>query len=161
MSQVSCAHCGQVFRVNRIDEERDYFCCAGCALRARVPVGPEGNFPVNRDLLLALTVGFLYFNQLLDWGLSSLLARQDRLVLAQRFAWGSVILALIVWLGLLLLQRRAGPLRGKDYVVAVVSFTVMAASFRSAGEAGGLLAAANAVFFIWSFRGVIRRKNRG
>ena len=160
MSQVHCEHCGQAFRVSRIEENRDYFCCAGCALRARVPVDTEGNYPVNADLIGALVLGFLYFNQLLDWGLGSLVAWQGKALLAQRFAFGGAVLGVMVWFGVVLLQRRAGPLRGKDYVVAAISLTLIIASVQSTPLAASLLAAANALGLTWAFRGIARRKEK-
>jgi len=156
MTQVHCDHCGQPFRVRRIEEDRDYYCCAGCALRARVPVDRDGNYPVNADLISALAVGFLYFNQLLDWGLGALVARQGKALLAHRFAFGGVVLAAAVWVGLVWLERRAGPLRGKDYLVTAVSFLLLAASFQSSLPAPAYLAVGNGLLLIWSFRGVFR-----
>ncbi len=158
MNQVHCHHCGQSFRVRRADPKREYFCCAGCVLRARVPVDAAGNYPVTGELIAVLVVGVLYFNQLLTWGVGALLARQDKVLLAQRFSMAGVILALLVWLGLVLLQRRARPGQGKDYVITAVSFLFIAASLGSALPAGGLLAAANGMFLAWSLRGVFRRK---
>lgn len=156
MSQVHCDHCGQSFRVRRADDSRDHFCCAGCAFRARVPIDAEGNYPVNGALISALVVGFLYFNQLLDWGVAALVTRQGKAALAQRFAAGGATFAVLVWLGLVWLQLRAGPLRGKDFLVAAVSLALIASSFRSVPLSLGLLASANAVLLIWNFRGIFR-----
>lgn len=158
MSQQHCDYCGQPFRVGEVDQDRDYFCSAGCAVRARVPVDAQGNYPVNADLIGTLAVGFLYFNQLLDWVLHALVAAQGKAFLAQRFIFAGVVLAVLVWLGVLLLQRRAGPLRGKDYVVAAVSLALIAAAVREVPVAENLLAGANALVLIWAFRGVFRRK---
>lgn len=160
MSQASCDYCGQPFRIAEVDENRDYYCCAGCALRARVPVDARGNYPVNADLVGALAVGFLYFNQLMDWALGSLVARQGKAILAQRFIFGSVVMAVLVWLGVLFLQRRAGALRGKDYVVAAVSLTLIVTGVRAMPVDEAILAGANALVLIWAFRGVFRRKRK-
>lgn len=156
MTQVPCDHCGRAIRVRRVDEKRDYFCCAGCALRARVPIDREGNYPVNGALVSALVVGFLYFNQLLDWGLAALVAHQGKAGLAQRFTAGGATLAIMVWLGLVWLEFRAGPPRGKDLLVGAVTLALIVSSFRSVPPSLGLCVSANAVLLVWVFRGIFR-----
>lgn len=158
MSTVTCRYCGLPFRVRRVEPGRDYFCCTGCSILARVPVDAGGNYPVNGALVSGLTLGFLYFNQVLAWLVGVLLAREGKGLLADRFAWVSAGAALVVWAAVLVLQRRGGVSRGKDYVVAALVLGLLVASARTLPPSGALCAAANAVLLVWNFRGAARRR---
>lgn len=158
MSTVTCRHCGLPFRVRRVEPGRDYFCCTGCSLLARVPTDAQGNFPVNAPLVSALTVAFLYFNQLLAWAVSVLVAREGKLPLSNRLGWAAAGAALIVWVAVAVLQAKSGASRAKDMLVAVITLSLLVASIRTLPPSGSLCAAANAVFIAWSFRGALRRR---
>lgn len=158
MTSVTCRHCGLPFRVSRVEPGKDYFCCTGCAILSRIPVDGRGNYPVNAHLISALALAFLYFNQLLFWAMSVLLAREGRLVLAERFAWIGTGAALCVWLGVVIVQRREGAARRKDILFGALSLLLLLAACRSLPPVAPLLAAANAVWLVWSFRGVLRKR---
>lgn len=158
MNTVQCRHCGLPFRVRRVEPGKEYFCCTGCAVLSRVPVDEKGNFPVNQHLVSALSLGFLYFNQVLLWLVALLLQREGREPLADRFGWISAIVAFLVWLGVLIVQRREGAARGKDIVFSALCLALLFAAWRTAPPIGGVLASANAIWLTWSFRGLMRRR---
>jgi hypothetical protein len=158
MSTVNCRYCGIPFHVRRNEPGQDYFCCSGCALLARVPVDAQGNFPVNAHLVWALALGFLYFNQLLAWAVAALLLREGRAALADRFWWITISAAFAVWLGVFWLQHKEKVARGKDYAFGIICLTLLGAAFVAWPPRGGLLAAANAIWLGWAFRGLLRRK---
>lgn len=161
MPTSTCNHCGTTFRVARAeDAPRAAFCCAGCGLRAKVPIDGEGNFPVNGYLIFGLVIGFAYFNQLLGWGMHGLLLKQEKLPAADGFARAGVIAALFVWFGVVSFQWRLRALRAKDTVVAAVALVILGWAIREWPPAGGLLAAANAILLIWNFRGIFRSATR-
>jgi hypothetical protein len=159
MTPVACHYCGLPFKVRRVEPGRDYFCCTGCAMLARVPVDAQGQFPVNSHLISALATGFLYFNQLLFWGLAALLARDEiNSVLAHRFGWLSAGTALFVWLLILALQLHERAARLSDFVVTTLVLSAHAIAFRVFPPSLLCMAAANALLFVWSARGLLRRK---
>jgi hypothetical protein len=160
MSQVTCRYCGLPFRVRRVEPGRDYFCCTGCSILGRVPIDASGNYPVNEQLVSALTVGFLYFNQVLATAVSLLLRKQDELQLADRFAWIAAGAALIVWLAVVFLQGRLNVRRGKDIVFALLALAILGSSFTQLPPRGALLVAGNAVLLIWNVRGLLRPHSR-
>jgi hypothetical protein len=159
MTPVACRYCGLPFKVSRVEPGRDYFCCTGCAMLARVPVDPQGQFPVNSHLISALVTGFLYFNQLLFWLLSILLARDAaQSELAQRFGWLAAAAAFVVWAAVLIVQLREKSARAGDFVVAALALAVHGLAFRVLPPSAVCMAAANAVLLLWSVRGLLRRK---
>ena len=161
MTPVACRYCGLPFKVRRVEPKKDYFCCTGCAMLARVPVDAQGQFPVNAQLISTLVVGFLYFNQLLFWLLSVLLARDEaQAVLANRFEWLAAGAALVVWLSVQLVQLREKSARAGDMVVAVVVLGVYGFACRSLPPSAATMAVANAVLLLWSVRGVLRARRR-
>jgi hypothetical protein len=162
MTTTGCRYCGLPFKVRRVEPGQDYFCCTGCAILARVPVDADGQFPVNRHLVGALVTGFLYFNQLLFWLLAILLARDEGGALqAGRFAWLSAGAGGVVWLTILIVQLRERAARASDFVVAalVLASHALAASVEQPSLT--CMAAANALFLLWSLRGVLRRRRDG
>ncbi len=158
--RVHCHYCGLPFRVRRVEEGRPSYCCTGCAVLARVPVDAAGNYPVNAHLVSALAVGFLYFNQLLMWGLAVLLAREGNADLALRFRWIGVAAAFAVWLSVLWVQRKEGAARGKDYAFSLLVLALLIAGAAGSAHRGWLLATANAAGLAWSFRGLLRKRAR-
>lgn len=161
MTPVACRYCGLPFKVRRVEEGRDYFCCTGCAMLARVPVDAQGQFPVNAHLIAALVTGFLYFNQLLFWGLASLLAGDtSQRVLAERFGWLSAGTALAVWLVVLSLQIRERTARTSDFVMLALVLGAHALAFRAWPPSALCMAMSNAAVLLWSSRGLLKRKPR-
>ncbi|ATC62976.1 hypothetical protein CMV30_02790 [Nibricoccus aquaticus] len=161
MTPVACRYCGLPFKVTRVEPGRDYFCCTGCAMLARVPVDAQGQFPVNAQLISVLVTGFLYFNQLLFWLLSVLLAREDaQAALAVRFGWLAAGAALVVWAAVLLVQLREKSARAGDFVGAALVLAMHGVAFRVQPPSAVCMAGANALLLLWSVRGLLRRKRR-
>ena len=159
MSPVACRYCGLPFKVRRVEPGRDYFCCTGCAMLARVPVDQSGQFPVNAQLISMLAVGFLYFNQLLFWLLGVLLARDAAQVeTAVRFGWLAAAAALAVWLATIVIQWRERTARRADHVGAALVLIVHVAACRETPPAAWLMAAANGGWLIFQARGLLQRK---
>jgi hypothetical protein len=161
MTRTDCRYCGLPFKVRRVEPGRDYFCCTGCAILARVPVDSQGQFPVNQHLVAALVTGFLYFNQLLFWLLAVLLAR-DAAAVAQagRFVWLSAVAAGVVWLTILVVQWRERAARATDFFVATVVLALHVTAVILGPPSLVCMALGNAVFLLWSLRGVLRRRGR-
>lgn len=156
---VVCEHCGLPFSIARPAPGRAVYCCSGCALAARVPVGANGEFPVNAALVTALGLGFVFFNQVLFWLLAVLLARQANGVdalNAGRFAIASLSLALAVWAVLALFQLRSGARRAVDWLL--IGATLTGAIWALATAKPELAVLANAVFGAWAARGLTRKK---
>lgn len=159
MTPVACRYCGLPFKVGRVQPGRDYFCCTGCAMLARVPVDSQGRFPVNGHLIPALVTGFLYFNQLLFWLLGVLLARDEaHAVLAARFGWLAAGAAFVVWSAVLFVQLREKSARAGDFVVAALALAAHGLAFRVVPPSAMCMAGANAVLLLWSVRGLLRPK---
>lgn len=158
MARVTCAYCGLPFKAVRVDPGRPAFCCTGCALASRVPVDAKGDFPVNAALVSALATGFLFFNQLLFWGLSVLLQAEGRSDPAASCALASWIAGAVTWSVLaygLVFMAAGGWI---DRVVVLIALIAGVA-----GAFGGSLACAagaNAVLLTWSVRGLLKEKTR-
>ncbi|MDR0352481.1 MAG: hypothetical protein LBI02_03705 [Opitutaceae bacterium] len=153
-----CRYCGQPFKARRVEPGRDYFCCTGCALLARVPVDAKGQFPVNAQLVSALALGFLFFNELLCWLSGVLLTARTDGAAAARFLWIAAALALVTWAGVGIIQLRERAARAAD--VAALALALGAhgwAALREQPPAAWLMAAANAGLIGWSLRGIWRR----
>jgi hypothetical protein len=172
MKTVTCGHCGVPFKTRGGGSDSRtpgrYFCCAGCAMLARVPVDEEGRFPVNAPLVSLLATGFLYFNQLLFWLLAALLAMQGKGVLSARFYWVSAVVAAGVWGTVAFLQWRGRAARKTDAVALALALGVHAWMLAVAPGAGGAVAvpsawpmvAANTVLLAWSLRGIRRGRKK-
>lgn len=153
VSQIHCQYCRRPLAGKTEPTNSVAYCSIGCALRGKVPVDAEGNFPVNGNLWAAVGIGFVFFNQLLLWGTVVWLNHQGKTGLVTRFKWLSVGLAFLVWFAVVVWQRVERVNRGKDFVFAVLTFSLLLkAAFGSPGLS--LLAAANGVFLFWNFRGV-------
>jgi hypothetical protein len=159
MTPVACRYCGLPFKVRRVEPGQEYFCCTGCAMLARVPVDSQGQFPVNAHLISALVIAFLFFNQLLFWLLGAVLGRDGtQTVLAQRFGWLAAAMALVVWLTVLVVQRREKAARAGDLVVAGLTLGVHGIAFHVLPPVAAYMAGANAFLLVWSSRGLLWRK---
>ncbi len=134
------------------------FCCSGCALAARVlPGAAGGEARPAGPLVIALTVGFAGFNQVLFWLLSELLAqRADPAVNAASFAWVSLGIGAAVWLAIAVIQWRLGARRIVDAVVAVLGAALLALAFWTVSPACAL--AATATQAAWALRGLRRKR---
>ncbi len=159
MSPVACRYCGLPFKVRRIEPGRDYFCCTGCAMLARVPVDQSGQFPVNAQLISILVVGFLYFNQLLFWLLGVLIGRDlAQAETALRFGWLTAATAVAVWLVVVVIQWRERTMRRADWVVAALVAIVFIIAWRERPPVAWMMAAANGCWLIFQARGLLQRK---
>lgn len=157
--KVVCEHCALPFTVARVAPGRPVYCCSGCALASRLPVGVNGHFPVNAALVVALGVGFVCFNQILFWLLAVLLARTPAgLVNADSFTWASLGVGIAVWGALGIFQSRAGARRGLDTVVLLGTALVIACGVLTLSPV--IAVAGNAVFAVWALRGLARKRVR-
>ncbi len=145
-----CKRCG-------VAVKRDGYCCAGCALRDKVPVNEKGQFPVNTELIAVLGVGFLFFNELLFWGTSRVVGSDGREALAGKLGWVSVAAGGTTWLALVGMQIWQRTFRGRDIVVAALTLAIIGFALRGHVPALGWIAAGNGVLAIWAGRGVFRR----
>lgn len=159
MNPVTCGYCGLPFKVRRVEPQREYYCCTGCAMLARVPVDQNGQFPVTAQLISMLAVGFLYFNQLLFWLLGVLLGRDlAQLDTVTRFGWLASAAALTVWLTVVAIQWRERTARRADWVVAAAVLAVHIAAWRERPPVAWMMAAANGAWLIYQARGLLKRK---
>jgi len=161
MTRVTCHYCGLPFKVRRVELERKYFCCTGCAMASRVPVDEKGQFPVNSHLITALVAGFLFFNQLLLWLVAELLVRESRMALAVRFFWLAGGAALATWLTLAVLQWKERAARLPDFVFMAFGMVVFGLALRRCPPMPLEMAVANLVLIIWVFRGFLRKRIAG
>lgn len=158
MTSVTCAYCGLPFKVRRVAPGRPVYCCTGCAVASRVPVDAKGNFPVNAALVSALGTGFVYFNQLLFWGLATLLAGEGRVDAAATcvlVSWGAGV---ATWLALATGLLKSGPLRGADGLLLAGSLALIVTGWWFGSPACG--AGANGLLLGWSVRGLLKQKTR-
>ena len=153
-----CRWCGNLAAGDRGSEAVETFCCVGCALRARIPVDADGQFPVNAQLTSVLAVGFLYFNELLFWTLGTLGKAKLGAVLSERMLWVAAAAALLVWLAVRIIQRREKCSHGRDIIVSMLVLAVHVVSLVFPERAGLCMAGANAGLLAWSARGLIRKK---
>ncbi|WP_152032767.1 hypothetical protein [Ereboglobus luteus] len=167
MQNVTCSRCGTPFKTvaSAANETppATHFCCAGCALLARVPVDEKGQFPVNAHLISALVTGFLYFNQLLFWLLTLLLEHQEKIARASQFCRAGAVAALAVWCAVAYIQWREQAARRADYCVSAIALGIHAWMIAGAIISGATprawpMAAANALLILWNARGVFRGK---
>jgi hypothetical protein len=165
-SRAECPTCGLPVRIAPAASSEPAYCCAGCALVARIPVDADGNFPVNTALIGALATGFVLFNQALFWGLSLLLAGEGRPDTARVFAWLSVAAGAVGWGMLLVQQVRSRGVRATELLVGALTGGLVICGFVSAGDGrfvptpatvlGGSLA-----YLAWAYRGLLFRSFRG
>jgi hypothetical protein len=121
-------------------------------------VDAQGNFPVNRHLVGAIVVGFLFVNQAMLAGLSALLAHRGQAMTSAKTAWVSFGLGVLVWGAMLAEQQVEKVGRGKDFVVAGATLGILLAAIRKTEPRVGLALAATAVLLIWNLRGITRNQ---
>jgi hypothetical protein len=161
MTTTECRYCRLPFKVRRVEAGRDYFCCTGCAMLARVPVDAQGQFPVNSHLIFALVTGFLYFNQLLFLLLAELLSRDATSVAqAARFGWLSAGTAAVVWIMVMFVQLCEQTARATDFVVATLVLLMHAGAVYLTPFPTAFMAVANALLLVCSLRGLLRRRSK-
>ena len=153
--RVECDYCGLPFQARRSEPPAKVYCCAGCALADRVRTA-DGEFPVTVELVLALLAGFAAFNQALFALLSLLMAGEDRVVLAERFLWISILVGILAWLLVWWSQNRAGARRVFDRVITVVTGALLIWAVVAPSMAGALVATFSGL--IWSAKGGFRAR---
>lgn len=133
------------------------FASAGAAIRSRIPVDRDGNFPINRMLIGVLTFGVALFNQGLFWLLAVLLAGRGSELTAARFVIASVALGAVLWVILAVLQwrvTRGGG--GADKGVLVLTAALCAGGVWAVSPACGL--ASTGLLTVWSARGLLGKQ---
>jgi len=158
MTSVTCAYCGLPFKVRRVTPGRAVYCCTGCAVASRIPVDAKGDFPVNAALVSALATGFVYFNQLLFWGLATLLAGEGRTDAAATCARVSWCAGAVTWLVLAVALVRSGPARAADLLLLGASLALVVTGWLMGSLA--CAAGANGLLLAWSVRGLLKKKTR-
>ena len=166
--KVVCSHCGLPFSLVRPAKDRAVFCCSGCALAARLLPASEvgGGMRSSGPLVVALSVGFVGFNQILFWLLSALLARRAEAVVGAevavdtvdtlQLAWVSLGLGAAVWLAIVVIQWRLGARRAEDGLVGLLGAALLALAFWSVSPACAF--AASATQAAWALRGFNRKQ---
>ncbi len=153
-------HCLRCHAVLSPGEKADY-CCVGCALLQRIPVDPNGNFPVTRELIVLIVGGVLVFNQLLIWGGAIWQFEHGQIASGTRLAWVHFVAALVVWLwqaSVCAWQRAAAP--RKVWLFGAITLGILISGLKTSPPPGAVLVAANAIFIFWNFRGAMRRSRR-
>jgi len=108
MQKVSCSFCRLPFSVHRAEPGVDYYCCSGCALASRIPLGEAGRFPVSPGLVIALAFAFGLFNQLLFGVLGGAVVDEGRVEVGARLQMVSLLLGgaiVLVGAGYALISR--------------------------------------------------------
>ena len=156
--RIQCSYCGLPFTVRQVEAGRVYYCCSGCALASRLPpVGEGGQFPVTPVLIVALGVGFAFFNEVLFWTLALLLIRDNRVETALLFARVSAGLGVLVWAAAVAGIWRAPVRRWTDAVVALATLGGIVAAVQPQLSAGCVVAA-DAALGLWLARGWCKQK---
>jgi hypothetical protein len=139
----------------RMSEVSERFSSIGAAVRSRIPVDAQGNFPINRTLIAVLGFALALFNQALFWLLAVLIQGQGRPVPAGRFLLASLGVGAALWLILVGLQVRfTGCGRRADWLVAGLTGGLLAVGV--VGMSPGCVLAATGLFTAWSARGLRR-----
>lgn len=110
-------------------------------------------------LVVALVVGFAFFNQVLFWTVAVLLAREGRADTARIFAGVSTGLAVLVWVALAAGMWRAPVRHWTDAAVALAGLLVMATGWSREWPAGRAVGA-DAALVLWLARGWCKQKFR-
>jgi hypothetical protein len=135
-----------------MSERPDSFLSIGQAVRSRIPVDAQGNFPINRTLIAVLAFGVAVFNQGLFWLLAVLMAGRGQTVGAGRFVLASLGLGAVLWLVLVAVQARVtGGGSRRDWLV--VCLTAVLLSFGWVATSPGCVVAAVGGLTLWSARG--------
>jgi hypothetical protein len=156
--RIQCSYCGLPFTVRQVEAGRAAYCCSGCALASRLPpVGEGGQFPVTSALIVALGVGFAFFNAVLFWTLALALVHDRRAETALLFARVSAGLGVLVWGAAVAGMWRAPVRRWTDAVMALATLAVIAAAVQPKLSAGCVVAA-DAALGLWLVRGWCKQK---
>ena len=151
--RIQCSYCGLPLTVRQTEAGHASYCCSGCALASRLPpVDSNGQFPVTPALIVALGVGFAFFNEVLFWALGLLLIRDHRAETALQFTCVSAGLGVMVWAAAVASIWRAPARRWTDAVVALATLGVIAAAVQPR-LAAGCVVAANTALGLWLARG--------
>jgi hypothetical protein len=160
MTRVVCDFCGLPFHVPRAAEGAAHYCCAGCALAARIPVA-HGQLPVSRPVLAALGLGFGLFNQSLFAVLGAAVAAEGRAETGEKLALVALVLGAVVLAGALAAAALPPSRRWTDLAAAALAASggVWAASAvpNAPVAAAGWLLVANLGLAAWLARGWARR----
>lgn len=133
------------------------YCCSGCALAARLSRDGTNAAADNAPLVLAASLAFVAFNQLLFWLLAVLLAVQpDGAVNAARFVWLSLLAGLGLWLAGVVVQWRLGARQGMDMVVIALTGALLGLGLFMRNPICVL--AGTATFALWALRGARRKQ---
>lgn len=119
--------------------------------------GTDGRFPVTADLVIALVIGFAFFNEVLFWLLGVALTQEHRLAPALVFARLSAGLGAAVWVALAAGIIRAPVRRWGDAAAALATLAAGLLAAVPPTSAGGA-AAANAALALWLGRGWGKKK---
>ena len=136
-----------------VEASREAFCCAGCALAARVPRDAEGNFPANGALGVAIGTGLLAFNQFL---LASLVWTTAGAM--ERWRVASWALGLLTALVLFSTQWRVGAARGRELIVGGAAAIGWTWVIQASSVGWGL--AITGAYGLWTIRGLLRPAHR-
>ena len=158
MHRVTCSFCGLPFSVRRVTPGADYFCCSGCALASRIPLGTSGQFPVSPGLVIALAFAFGLFNQALFGVLGGGVIAEGRIEVGARLQLVSLgIGGLLACVGavfsVLTRSRSAGDLLLAPLVVAIALWFAWVGWRLEPGLVVWPLIAVNAVLAVWLARG--------
>jgi len=152
-ARVQCTYCGLPFRVRAVEPNRAYYCCSGCALAGRLPrPNAGGEFPVTPALIIALCAGFVFFNEVLFWGLGIALAHDQRAAQAALFARVSAGLGALAWVTLVAVVARAPSRRWTDALAVTATMAGLVVAVASGRQAGWVLLA-NGALALWLARG--------
>jgi hypothetical protein len=161
MPQVTCEFCRLPFRVRSVAEGATYFCCSGCALAARIPIGADGQLPVSRALVAAVALGFGLFNQALFGVLGLASMREGRIPAGETFTLVSLVVGAFAAAAAVGFAVLPGTRRWTDAAVAVGALAVAAWSglqvAASVAAASLWLLAVNTLLATWLARGWLRR----
>ena len=140
----------------------DYYCCSGCALASRIPLGDGRAFPVSPGLIVALAFAFGLFNQVLFGVLGGAVADEGRVEVGARLQWVSLAIGgLLALVGAAFAAVPRGRSSG-DLVVAPLLVLASGALVAQAWRAGVApvvwpAIAANLLMAAWLARGWCRR----
>jgi hypothetical protein len=124
----------------------------GAAVRDRIQVDAQGNFPITRTLIAVLAFAVVLFNQGLFWLLAVLLHGQGRPIAAGRFLVASLGVGVALWAILVVLHFRfTGGARRNDNLVMILTGGLLIAGVTAASP--GCALAATVAFTAWAARG--------
>lgn len=164
MERVTCAFCGLPFSVRSAPEGATHYCCSGCALASRIPVG-EGKLPLSKPLIAALALGFGTFNQMLFTVLGAAVIAEERIEVGSRLMVVSLAIGLLVLLVSVAFLTTTRPWRISDAIGSGLGFAAAGLAVWSVLQsdmmnANWFLLGTNLWFAFWMSRGWLRRALR-